>query len=108
MLGIFVVTLVRMILQWHANNKAPRLTVNAVVVEKHESVSQTQQPVGGDATGAHGVVVNTTITYHVTFAVESGDRMEFQVPDAQYGLMIEGDRGRLTFQGTRFLSFERR
>ena len=25
----------------------------------------------------------------------------------EYGYIVEGDRGRLTFQGTRFLSFER-
>ncbi|MCI9457297.1 MAG: DUF2500 domain-containing protein, partial [Oscillospiraceae bacterium] len=39
--------------------------------------------------------------------VESGDRMEFQVQDTDYGLLVEGDRGKLTFQGTRFLGFER-
>ena len=46
-------------------------------------------------------------SYYVTFQVESGDRMEFSVSGAEYGMLIEGDRGRLSFQGTRYLGFER-
>ena len=45
--------------------------------------------------------------YYATFQVESGDRMEFQVPDTEYGLLVEGDRGKLTFQGTRYQGFRR-
>jgi hypothetical protein len=33
--------------------------------------------------------------------------MELLVPGNQFGLLIEGDHGKLSFQGTRFLSFER-
>lgn len=46
-------------------------------------------------------------SYFVTFEVESGDRMEFCVDGSQYGMMVEGDNGKLTFQGTRFLGFVR-
>ena len=28
-------------------------------------------------------------------------------PGLEYGMLAEGDAGRLTFQGTRYLSFER-
>jgi hypothetical protein len=45
--------------------------------------------------------------YHVTFEVESGDRMELSMSGSEYGMLAEGDTGRLTFQGTRYLSFER-
>ena len=43
----------------------------------------------------------------MTFEFESGDRMEFAVPSDIYGLSVEGDRGKLTFQGTAFIGFER-
>ena len=46
-------------------------------------------------------------SYFVTFEVASGDRMELQMQGHEYGLLIEGDKGRLTFQGTRYLGFER-
>ena len=44
---------------------------------------------------------------HNTFQVESGDRMELPVSGREYGMLAEGDIGKLTFQGTRYLSFER-
>ena len=46
-------------------------------------------------------------TYYVTFQVESGDRMELHVTGQEFGLLVEGDQGKLTFQGTRYLGFER-
>ena len=44
---------------------------------------------------------------HEGYEVESGDRMEFQLSGSEYGLLIEGDAGKLAFQGTRFLGFDR-
>jgi hypothetical protein len=49
----------------------------------------------------------TSSTYYVTFEFETGDRIELHVPRSDYGMMIEQDQGLLTFQGTRFISFER-
>ena len=46
-------------------------------------------------------------TYHVTFEVESGDRMELKVSRSEYGMLVIGDSGRVSFQGTRYLGFER-
>ena len=46
-------------------------------------------------------------TYYVTFELPDGQRREFQIKDKEYGLLAEGDQGMLSFQGTRFLSFER-
>lgn len=43
----------------------------------------------------------------MTFEVKSGDRMELSVAGKEYGQMAEGDVGELSFQGTRFLGFER-
>ena len=52
-------------------------------------------------------MMHTFTTYYVTFQVESGDRMELAVDGEDYGMLVEGDRGRLSFQGTRYLGFER-
>ena len=43
----------------------------------------------------------------MTFQFDSGDRMELQMQGHEFGLLIEGDSGKLTFQGTRYLGFER-
>jgi hypothetical protein len=50
---------------------------------------------------------SSSTTYFTTFEVESGDRMELRVPEKEYGMLVEGDTGRLTFQGTRYKGFER-
>lgn len=99
---VLVVTLVRGIGEWHKNNNSPRLTVPAKVVSKRTSVSH------GHHHGANGHMHTTSSTwYYVTFEVESGDRMELGVSGSEYGMLAEGDIGKLTFQGTRYLSFER-
>lgn len=95
------------IITWHSNNQSPRLTVFATVVAKREDVTHHHHANAGDASGAHGFYATTNIAYYVTFQVESGDRMEFHVSGKEYGMLTEGDTGRLSFQGTRYLSFER-
>ena len=98
-LGVIIATLVRNVGQWHKNNKSPRLTVQATVVSKRMEVSHHHN------SDTH--MTNSSTWYYATFQVESGDRMELGIPDRDYGYLVEGDRGSLTFQGTRFLSFIR-
>ena len=102
--GIFLTVIIKSIVQWNKNNHSPRLTVPATVVAKRTNVSHHHHNHGVDHVGHH---TSTSTNYYVTFQVESGDRMELHMAGHQYGLLVEGDRGKLTFQGTRFLSFER-
>ena len=96
---VFVVTLLKGLGEWNRNNHAPKLTVPVTVVAKRTNVSRHRH-------GKHHHT-STSTTYYVTFQVESGDRMELHVSGSQFGLIVEGDKGLLTFQGTRFLNFER-
>ena len=104
---VFIVILVKILKQRRVNNNSPRLTVEATVVSRRRDVSHHDSPNAGDITGAHGYTTTSSTTYYATFQVESGDRLELAIPGSQYGYLVEGDTGRLTFQGTRFLSFER-
>ena len=101
-IGMFILTAIRGISQWNKNNHSPRLTVEATVVAKREEVTHHQPN-----TGNHTMHLSTSTWYYVTFQVESGDRMELGVGGYEYGMLVEGDLGRLTFQGTRYISFER-
>ena len=98
--GIFAIVLIKGIQQWNNNNHSPRLTVPVTVVSKRTNVSHSHHA------GDH-MHHTTSTSYYVTFQVESGDRMELHLSGSEFGLMVEGDRGMLTFQGTRFLNFER-
>lgn len=106
-LGMMVVMAVRGIGEWNKNNQSPRLTVVAKVVARSTRVSHHQHPNAGDVTGAQGFHTTTSTSYYITFEVESGDRMELRVSRSDYGMLAEGDYGRLSFQGTRYLGFER-
>lgn len=93
-IGVFVSVFVKEIRQNRKDNASPRLTVEAQVVAKRPYFRRSND---------HG-----RTTYFVTFQVESGDRFELRVPDNEYGMLIEGDRGVLSFQGSRYLGFQRR
>ena len=98
-LGMMLFTVVGNLRRWSKNNASPRLAVPATVAAKRMNVSRHHT----DNTMAH-----TFTTYYVTFQVESGDRMELEVDGSDYGMLVEGDTGKLSFQGTRYLGFERK
>ena len=103
----FIVTLVRGASEWNRNNHSPKLNVEATCVSKRTNVTQRNEPVAGDISGAHGYMHSSDTSYYATFEVESGYRIEFHITGLQYGKLKEGDTGVLSFQGTRYLSFER-
>lgn len=103
-IGIIVVQAVRGVSQWHANNQSPVLTVEAEMVAKRAHVTRHRHTSGEHNEFHH---TTTSTTYYATFQVDSGDRLEFRVPDMEYGMLVEGDRGSLTFQGTRYHGFSR-
>ncbi len=90
-LGVFILVVFKLVSTNVKNNNSPKLTVKAKVLDKRMSVW-----------GEH-----SHTSYFITFEVEGGDRLELQINDKDYGLTIEGDNGKLTFQGTKFISFIR-
>ena len=101
--GIFLTIIIKGISQWNKNNHSPRLTVPATVVAKRTNISHSHHHHGTNSMTHH----STSSNYYVTFQVESGDRMELHMAGHEFGMLVEGDRGKLTFQGTRYLGFER-
>lgn len=98
--AIILISVISGIIQWGKNNQSPRLTVQTIVVTKRTEVS-------GGLRSDDDFHSTPSSTYYVTFEVESGDRMELIVSGGEYGKIVEGDVGSLTFQGTRFIQFER-
>lgn len=90
-IGIIISTIVKSSDQNRKNKNSPQITSEVTVVTKRTHV-------WGD---------HSHTDYYTTFQFESGDRMELQIPHNQFGYLVEGDHGKLTFQGTRFVSFER-
>ena len=95
---LFFAVIAKNITQWFKNESSPSLTVPARIVDMRRIAHHHN-------TGRHH---HHTHTYHVTFEVESGDRMELKVSRIEYGMLVLGDSGKVSFQGTRYLGFERK
>lgn len=80
---------------WMSNNASPLIKESCTAVTKRTEVW------GGSGDSR----ANTS--YFVTFQFDSGSRLELQVKAQEYGLIVEGDRGLLAYQGTRFKGFDR-
>ncbi len=94
---LFFAVIGKNIYQWFKNENSPRLTVPARIVDMRRQTHHHHHK--------HGH--HHSHTYYVSFEVESGDRMELQVSRSEYGMLTVGERGKVSFQGTRYLGFER-
>lgn len=92
--GSIAFSIVKGLVIWSKNNHSPILTVRAKVVTKRTNIR------GGSN--------NRGITsYYVTFERPNGERLELKVNGYDYGQLVEGDRGMLTYQGRRYQTFIR-
>ena len=106
-IGVIAVGIVKGLIEWNGNNNSPILTVNAKVVAKRMAVEGRSSHHLHAGHHHHHTSHHSTTYYFSTFEVESGDRTEFKISDREYGMLAEGDVGKLTFQGTRYKGFER-
>lgn len=93
--GGFLYAIVSGLRIWMGNNASEVVKRAVTVVDK-----RTEVWVGSGESSA-----NTN--YYVTFEMDQQSRIELPVRADRYGLMIVGDQGELTYQGTRFKEFHR-
>ena len=93
--GAIAVQLVRGFAEWSRNNASPVESVPARVAAKRTETS-------GRMNGG-----SVWTTYYVTFELDGGERQEYAVGGREFGTLVEGDRGTLTHQGTRYKGFRR-
>jgi len=90
-LAVIALVLVRLFLQWRANEAAPLLSVDAMVVSRRARLRNNPG-------------MDRSLCW-VTFEQPSGERLELQVSRQDFDRLGEGDRGTLVHQGTRFKGF---
>ncbi len=74
--------------------------LNAPIIAREARVVGKRQDFLG---GGEGV---TTTRHYMTFEFADGGRQEFYVEPAIYGVLVEGDRGTLRYQGIRYKGFD--
>lgn len=98
-----IYAIVSAIAKWHHNNRQPVESVSAQVVAKRIRVSGHGANYDGTMTAGR----RTTTFYYCTFEDPQGTRREFRVAGSEYGQLVEGDLGLLTYQGSRYKGFQR-
>lgn len=78
------------------------------ILEQHAKVASKRSEVIGDSNMNNNSSFDDTYTrYYVTFETDAGQRMELAVSGREFGMLVEGDRGKLTYQGEWFKKFDR-
>lgn len=89
-----VVAVVRQFGHSARNAASPEVTAVAAVVDKRIETHG-----GGE--------MQVSQRHFVSFEQPGGERFELEVPAAEYGLLVAGDRGTVTMKGSRYLGFAR-
>lgn len=101
--GIILISILKRFLQWNKNNNCPIEQENAQIVAKRMCNAIHINNHAHNGINAH----QSTTTYYITFEIQTKERVELQVSGKQYGLLLEGDCGLLSSQGTRYKDFQR-
>lgn len=94
-IAFFAFIIIKMLKVWLSNNASPLISASCTAVTKRSEVW------GGSGD------TSASTSYYVTFQFDDGSRIEFQVMNRDFGLIVEGDRGEILYQGTRFKEFKR-
>lgn len=93
--GSFIYVIIKGLSTWISNNGADLLQERCKVVDKRTEVW------GGSGDSS----ANTN--YYITFEFDNRTRKELPVSANHFGVIVIGDLGELTYQGTRFKEFTR-
>ena len=85
--------------RWSRDNAAPVQTQPAQVAAKRTYT--------GHGPSSGGMRGHAYTRYFATFQLDDAQRLELQVTGREYGQLAEGDRGTLTWQGSRYRGFAR-
>lgn len=100
---IFIIIIFTVIRQRYKNHRSPKIVANSTIIKKRK------QRVNHSSSGVAGPHVFPGAEYWVTFQLEGGESLELWLKEneTEYNRLNEGDYGKLTFQGTRYLGFEK-
>lgn len=102
LIGVIIFLNIKEIYDYHHSNKKPVLTVPAKVINKRAQVIH----------HLHQIEIHlyypTSTYYFVTFELETGENIEFEISGIEYSSIFEEDYGNLTYQGIDLLHFAKK
>lgn len=100
-IGFIAVVVVR---QWIKDKHSPRVVTLATITDKPIEKRRIRRP---RTSSAPGMKTHIMYIYYVIFDLEGGDHLKLQVSKAKYDKLKKGTTGKLTFQGKKYISFEK-
>jgi|GEM_PF-5037977 len=99
---VLVVCVIIVVFRRLKNRSAPKVVTNATVSDKHI------QEIMRRRKGADGLYHQMkTYRYYILFIIEGGEKMEFLVNKTEYSQVKNNQNGKLTFQGSKFIKFDK-
>ncbi len=88
------------------SNKYEAEKVDGQAIQNGVDINSEQVKAVSKRSEVKGSYYSSSTYYFITFEFESdGNRREFQVSSEKFGLIVEGDKGRMSYQGEKFLNF---
>lgn len=106
-IGGFLYVIIKSLSQFISNQKSPMMVVDAKIVSKRTEIRSSGGSMSTQGSMHHHRRGHTYTRYFATFQLEDSSRIELQISAKDFGLIAEGDIGRLFHQGTRFHGFDR-
>ena len=94
---LILIRLDKLVGQSRENSKPVLSELARVVAKRSDTKGNIYPHNGGDV----------STDYYATFELETGKRLEFSVYAKDFGMLAEGDNGKLAYQGTRYRGFDR-
>ena len=102
--GVILFGLLRGLYIWNKNNHSPRVTEEAEVYTKRQDFSTFTHR---DRNVHFGSYRTIRVRYFVVFQTQNSGAVKLKVSSDDFDMLREGEKGMLTFQGTRFLGFKK-
>ena len=99
-----VISLILIIIlaNWWKNRRSPLIVTMATVLDKRIEARNSRHK-----NITFGYTTHKIFIYYITFLLEGGTQIELRVNKLNYSEIQKGYNGKLTFQGTKYIKFEK-
>lgn len=99
-IGLIAVIVVH---QWIKDKRSPRVVTMATIADKQIL----ERRIRNQRTDAPGWETEIMYIHYIIFDLEGGEHLKLQVSKIKYDKLKKGTSGKLTFQGKRYINFEK-
>lgn len=99
-IGFIIIIIAR---QEISNKRSPRIITMATISDKKIDEYHTREPFENSP----GMKEEILQLHYVIFSLEGGDSVKLRVSKLKYDNLKKGTTGKLTFQGEKYISFEK-